>query len=304
MKWQDVAKILLGILIGGAVLTYSGLFGTLFLLTGVNAEHSGDSYCTDECAAYINVTTTYWRICFAHYDGTKYADDGVLFKKRSRSRTLHVNLDNVTSIISTNPEVQVEWMVPARGAGNWRPIKDGDCWDRRKINKIKLVGNKKEWQTVKWSFDVGTVNIDPYWISGVTIGDKIVQELCEPVLDTWTDKKYIYEYGLECYNLTINTPDGIYVNSSGIRYNKKAICYQHQKLIKVEETEHIEEQVDCIKTGEFLVDDDLFYMEGYFCKLVDEEICCLSNIDGGKYGDWERNDGGVDKQCTKVEDIK
>lgn len=163
MKWQTIALWLMGIIAVGGIVTYVDLFSGLFELTGITYTHSGDVVCASHCESYINITTTYWRICFASYNNTKYEDE-ILFKKRSRSRTLHVNLDKVSNIISTNPEVQVDWLVPTYGK-KWRPIKDGDCWDRLKTNKIKIIGHKEPEQTVKWGFNVnGYVDIDPKWI--------------------------------------------------------------------------------------------------------------------------------------------
>ncbi len=157
MKWQDVKKYLIGSSVGIVV-----LFSALFLLTGFDYTYSGDIVCGETCESYINVTTTYWRICFDSYNGTKYEEE-TLFKKQTRSRTLHVNLDKIDNIIKTEPEVPVDWLVPTYG-NKWRPIKGGDCWERRKVNKIKLVGHKEPSQTVKWSFDLGDkVNIDPIW---------------------------------------------------------------------------------------------------------------------------------------------
>lgn len=162
MKWQQVAIILLVILATTGVVTYTDLFGSLFNLTGVEYTHSGDINCDSTCESYINVTTSYWRVCFAHYDDTKYEDE-VLFKKVSRSRTLHVNLDKVDNIISTAPNVPVDWLVPTYG-NNWRDIKSGDCWERGKTNEIKLVGYKDVREDVKWSFQTGEyIDIDPYW---------------------------------------------------------------------------------------------------------------------------------------------
>jgi hypothetical protein len=152
VKWQEIAKLLtsgIGII---------ALISSLILLTGMEYEHSGDIYCGETCESYINITTSYWRVCFEDSD-----KEEVLYKKRSRSRTLWVNLNNVDNIISTNPDVEVDWLVPTYGK-KWRPIKSGDCWDRKKVNKIKLVGHKEQSQTVKWSFDVGEkINIDPVW---------------------------------------------------------------------------------------------------------------------------------------------
>lgn len=172
MKWQLVAGILATILIGGGVITYTSLFGALFQLTGINSIHSGDIYCKEDCISYINITTSYWNIGFEHTKPNQaiYIDIGdgrltkttmekypntVLYKKWRYGRKLWVNLNNVKSVISTNPEVPVEWLVPTRGKDNWRSIKDGDSWNRGKINKIKLVGYKIEWQTVEWGFNLG-----------------------------------------------------------------------------------------------------------------------------------------------------
>ncbi|MFH1589269.1 MAG: hypothetical protein ABIB43_01745, partial [archaeon] len=121
-KWQDSKKLLIGTSMG-----IIALFSALFMLTGVDYEFTGDIQCGETCESYINVTTSYWRICFDNYDGTKYENE-TLFKKQTRSRTLHVNLDKVDNVIKTEPAVQVDWLVPALGAGNWRPIKGGDCW--------------------------------------------------------------------------------------------------------------------------------------------------------------------------------
>ena len=159
VDWQSVAKGLAGVGTVGVI----GLFSWLFLLSGMSYTHSGDIECAETCESYINVTTTYWNICFAGYDGTKYSEE-ILFKKQASSRTLHVNLDKVDNIITTDPIVPVDWLVPAVGAGNWRPIQDGDCWERGKVNRIKLVGHKEPEQTVKWSFDIeDNIHIDPLW---------------------------------------------------------------------------------------------------------------------------------------------
>ncbi len=175
MKWQLVALLLAAILATTGTLTYTDLFGALFQLNGVEEVHTGNISCGRMCESYINVTTSYWRICFANYTDTKYGAE-TLFKKVSRSRTLHVNLGKVDNIIITEPPIKVDWLVPTYGS-KWRPIKDGDCWDRGKINKIKLVGHKEQSQTVKWSFLVGEyVNVDPIWdsVPYEIIGDSVL----------------------------------------------------------------------------------------------------------------------------------
>ncbi len=211
MKWQDVNKKLVGSSIG--IIT---LFTALFMLTGVSYTHSGDIVCDEECEAYINVTTSYWRICFDNYNDTKYSDE-TLFKKRTRSRTLHVNLDHVDNIISTEPRIEVDWLVPARGKGNWRPIKGGDCWERKKNNRIKLVAKKNASQTVKWSFILGDkVDIDPIFYGWkdnkisyenkdltVKMKDALDKDLGEMTVGPHTSVDEIRPYGFGTWQVTM-----------------------------------------------------------------------------------------------------
>jgi len=162
LSWQKVALILSSILLVGGIITYSSLFGSLFQLKGINYTASGDVYCDTTCESYINVTTSYWSVCFGYFNNTKYQNE-TLFKKVALSRTLWVNLNNVKNVISTNPEVPVDWLVPA--INGWRIIKDGDCWNRKKVNKIKIVGHKEKSETIKWGLSMGEyISLDPLWI--------------------------------------------------------------------------------------------------------------------------------------------
>lgn len=180
MKWQEVALLLLTAAGAAGLVSYVSLFGALFQLTGMDYTYTGDINCTFTCESYINVTTSYWRICFEHstpdqraYLPGKYRlekttigehPETILFKKSTYGRTLWVNLNNVDNIVSTEPRIEVDWLVPTYGK-RWRPLKDGDCWDRGKVNKIKLVGHKDPTKTVKWTFmlDEDELNIDPLW---------------------------------------------------------------------------------------------------------------------------------------------
>lgn len=230
VKWQTVAKLLAS---GGSI-GVIGLFTYLFLLTGVDYTFTGDFVCDRlECPAYINITTSYWRICFAHYEGTRYEDKGILFKKQSRSRTLHVDLDKVDNIISTEPPIPVDWLVPARGKGNWRELKDGDCWDRGKINKIKLVGHPTEGAIIKWTFEVGNkVSIDPIWVSWNVVYENLSKQ--EPV-----------------YQETIIVVDSVYsdVNKTW----SKAYNYSTQSIIGYK-TVYFSGERDGVKVGNEIYD--------------------------------------------------
>ena len=262
MKWQDAAAILVVLIgIGGAI-GYSDLFGVLFELTGVEYTYTGDQVCGDTCESYINVTTSYWRVCFNHYNGTKYEDE-TLFKKVSRSRTLHVNLDNVDNVVSTDPRIEVDWMVPTYGK-NWRPLKDGDCWERKKVNRIKLVGHKEEWQDVKWTFAMEdpfnsdyNIDIDPKWgsmdLELLLFEDAIYSEEELDAADSWgepleqdyVNSTYVYYGNATNYDLYVdytpicaanNGPDGYRDCSLGVR-----VIYKDSKNIVYDQNFYIYE---------------------------------------------------------------
>jgi len=187
MDWKKISKILAGVGTIGVV----GLLSYLFLLTGVDYTHSGDTDCKYikgiyQCEAFINVTTNYWNFGFEYLDIDSYIYlpidlvdfkgklikykvselnfTPVLYKKSINGRKLWVNLNQINDIIETNPNIKVEWFVPAVGKDNWRPVKEGDTWDRLKNNRIKLIGYPdNQFETIKWSFIIGEINIDPVW---------------------------------------------------------------------------------------------------------------------------------------------
>jgi len=125
--------------IGGSVSFMSVLF-YLTLLTGMTVETSGDQVCSNECVSYINITSTYWRVCF----------------------------DSDIELIQTDPGVQVDVYVPTRGKGNWRLFNPStDCIERKTIyrqlpNRFKIIGHKEATATVKWWSDSLKVP-DPVW---------------------------------------------------------------------------------------------------------------------------------------------
>lgn len=216
MKWQDVSKILVGV--GGVI----GLFSYLFLLTGMDYTHSGDSECfyhedIYQCDACINLTTRYWNFEFEHlspdtyiylpadledFEGklTRYrAGDldfiPVLYKKSTYGRKLWINLDMIDNIIDTQPSIKVDWMVPTRGKDNWRHVKEGDTWSRLKNNRIKLIGYPENTnEDIKWSFIVGEVDIDPVWIAidkECELKDAII-EISDKKIDKYNTKEIVF----------------------------------------------------------------------------------------------------------------
>lgn len=148
VSWQDVRDLGLNLFkkqsrsrtlwIGGSLGIFS-LFAWIILLTGVTVDYSGNQFCYENCTAYVNVTSTYWRICFS---------------------------DNF-SLVQTIPEIPIEVYVPTYGK-QWRlfdPTKD--CIERKNKynvlpNRFKLVGIKQHNQTIKWNID--RFDVDPKWI--------------------------------------------------------------------------------------------------------------------------------------------
>lgn len=155
MKWQDVRDLLMNNkAVSGYLVTLIILFGGIFSLTGVDYDYKIVEESPSLSVAYLNVTTSYWRVCFDHFG----EDKDIIHKKTSRGRTLWVNLDNVNNLVSSNEPVEVQWFFPTYG-GRWRNVKDGDCWDRRKVNKNKLVVKKRPSQEVIWNFELKDIDI-------------------------------------------------------------------------------------------------------------------------------------------------
>lgn len=261
MKWQEASKLLIG------QVTIIGLFVVLFMLSGVNYTHSGDKVCDGlECEAYVNVTTSYWNFEFEHlspnqmiylpedledftgplrrYNVSDLNFTPVLYKKSRRGRKLWVNLDGVDRIMNIDHPIPVDWLVPARGKGNWRPIKEGDTWNRLKINENKLIGHPTDGKIIKWSFELGEISIDPRWISYKNVykneSNKIPiysEEIIEvepeynPENQTWSQgynytERTIVGYKTEYYDgLRIGTKaGGKYFPNSNVVKNRIYVC--------------------------------------------------------------------------------
>ena len=171
VKWQDLVKY------GG-----SGLIGIFFVLggllnlAGVDYFDDGNKHCYD-CYSEIKVKSTYWEIKVEHA-----GDKDIVFKKRTRSRTLWVNLDKITELVTTNPQVKVDILVPTikkyaimkhEDYGYLRHLKEDDILIKRNTkskpspSRIILHGINITTK-VKWSFELDhwlmeDINIDPIW---------------------------------------------------------------------------------------------------------------------------------------------
>ena len=233
---------------------------------------SGDIYCTDTCTSYFDVRNPTYRSIY-------------IYNKES------IKLD-------FSPQIK-DYDLYIKYYGKWRKIdftmatrlpnvpKDRKyvfVFPRYSTKHFKLVGKKEDWKDVKWTFGMPGSELDPLWESGVQVGDKIVKELCVPLYRNWTEKVYHYK------------------TCKGTSYPNGTIVEDYKCLDDVEEIPRYD-QVDCRKTGKVNVSGNIIQEEDRWCKLEEDEICCMSNIDGGRYGAWYRTDGSVDNPCRKVEDI-
>ncbi len=199
-----------------------------------------------------------------------------------------------------------------RYKSGYRPINFIDPYYKNRLYVFKISAyltscymfevEKDWWADVKWTFG----ELDPRIISGVKVGDKIVKELCEPLYKTWTDEIKYYKICVDCYNITIKSNESdkeaiLYPN--GTYYKAEEKCDDYSCIDYIDKIDHINEQVDCLKIGKVNVSGKLIQEKDRWCRLIEEEICCMSNIDGGRYGAWYRTDESVDNPCKKVEDI-
>ncbi len=142
---------------------------------------------------------------------------------------------------------------------------------------------KEWWADVKWTFG----ELDPKLIGGDKIGDKIVKEICIPVIKTWTDEIPHYK---NCTQETIYNPTN---DTTSEAYNYTCLDY-------IEKINHTNEEVDCIKIGKVNVSGEIYSKEGFWCKLQDTRVCCYPTEVGGEYAITWRTDGSVDRQCVDL----
>ena len=295
MKWQDVNKKLVA-LFGAGGIGVIGLFSYLFLLAGTEYTYSGDSVCDGlECPAYINVTESYWTVCFEHtspgqnvyfsneeffgntnlnkitYSEIPVEIQPAIYKKSTRGRTLWVNIYKIDQVMKTDPELPVEWYVATTKKyanhsdkfGYWREIKDGDCWDRTGINKNKFIVRAEEGAKIKWNFNVGEIEIDPVWTSYNYIYDQISYQEANYSKQKINVTEPIYE--TKCVELTYNTNGTKYDNCTttikGYKTSEKEID-KLEGYVTIYKDIGLRKGVNIggeIKIGDFNIVDDTLY---------------------------------------------
>ena len=206
MQWRDIAKYGSGGLVSSIVLIV-----LLLNLSGMSYTIPEDIFCED-CYSPIDTNSTYWEIKVEHA-----GMEEVIFKKTARNRTLWVNLDKITELVQTEPNIKTEILVPtiSRYAtqkheeyGFLRPLKDGDTLIARGQDRFIVQGVKPFDLTVKWSFKledytIEDINIDPIWF-GINVS---YIETCQTELvDNWTQKIIYYNVSCNPLNLTCTKP--------------------------------------------------------------------------------------------------
>ncbi len=185
LKWQAILGY-----VGTGTVSIAVLLFFILNTVGVSYSDDGNKTCVD-CFSEIKVKSTYWEIKVENA-----GDKPVVFKKRTRSRTLWVNLDKIDELVTTDPKVKVEILVPTISKyaimkhpdyGYLRPLVSGNTLIKRNtkaipsLSRIILHGQDIK-GTVKWNFDLEhflmeDINIDPIWF-GVSI---------TPLKDCWTE---------------------------------------------------------------------------------------------------------------------
>lgn len=174
LKWQDLAKYA-----GGGVVSLGIVLMFVLNMSGMSYSDSGDVACTD-CYSEIQVNSSIWEICVEHAGESK----DVIFAKSMSSRRRWINLDKITEVVITEPNLKVDIMVPTTKQyaevdheeyGYLRNVKDGDCIIKRRTqandraSRIILHGQKFAFDTIKWSFIakdplMENIDIDPLWL--------------------------------------------------------------------------------------------------------------------------------------------
>lgn len=309
IRWQDVRDLGLGLFkkrsrsrtlwVGGGTSIFA-FFAYILLLTGVSETNSGDSYCIfneetglDECEAYVNITTSYWRFCF----------------------------DKEFRFIDTNPKIETTLYVPTWGK-KWRVFNPAkDCINRRKVNKFKIVGYKEVEQTVKWSFVFnkfnGRIDIDPIW-HGINI-----TKLCD--WRTEQDAKTKYNTVVNLNNYTCPTNNYNVSNRVGFCYEETEVwnstnntwyypvvfSHYYDKIIppktiqwttknKTSYTDYINTTICDLQGYQINKYQVNFSLCNMYCARVDKIVSCDSTIDGNGDGVLDSGESGFSFDITNV----
>lgn len=119
------------------------------------------------------------------------------------------------------------------------------------------------------------------------------KELC-------TEREIEKEIKIPVYiNKTVNVPCDILkescltdINGTGYKKEKKE-DFSHYEIKKTDET-------ICEKNGYVKISGKITAYEDSWCRVIDGEVWCIHDKEGGKYGIWGRNDGSVTKWQVNI----
>ena len=133
------------------------------------------------------------------------------------------------------------------------------------------------------------------------VGNKTVEELCEIKYKNWTEEIDYYKIKTLYLNTTVESPTGMYFNSSnGKYYDIVKVYYNTTVRDYIEYIPHINKQVDCKKTGELDISGKILAPYRWGCVLIGSSTCCSPVEDGGRFADFSRTDNSVDKCCKDL----
>ena len=310
LKWKQVAS--------GTIVSLFFVLAGILNLSGVSHSDDGDKVCTD-CYSEIKVKSTYWEIRVT-YAGE---DKDSIFKKRTRSRTLWVNLDKIEELVTTNPKIKVDILVPTiskysimkhKEYGYLRPLKEGDTLIKRNTksrpspSRIILHGTKEATQTVKWNFNLEhwlmeDINIDPVWLA---TSNKFTEEIeIKPNIFKINRCKNLSrtEY-ITCFNNRTDYINYIFINNKTginesrtdlINYSKPYNCKPYKVYYKAN-CKTIGIETDKIK---------ITCPPNTRCDVIGTEWCMVDLADGDKHYDAKQYPAkGWSRVCTDVDDLK
>lgn len=285
----------------GSGVSIFAVFAYIALLAGMTITTSGDIFCNDTCEIYVNVSSTYWRVCFS--------DD--------KFEPLYFNKEPINYKV----------YVPSRGKDNWRELKAGDCIERvTKSNtlpaRFKVIVEKNRFETIKYGVKVGLTDIDPilYAENFVSVNDKTYEKVCNPVYGDVKKKRIVTLNYTETIPIVANETR-TYL-STDLKDCKEIINFNHTDYcnktyiqeVFLENKEFIvfynsteeyteKEQIDCKYTGEVKEIGEVnksISVENYFCGVDGEGVICDEARDSlGGFGDSNR-DGICQKGETCV----
>ncbi len=294
VKWQTGAV--------GSVVSLFFLLGLLLNLSGVSWSDDGDKVCTD-CFSEIRINSTYWevRVTFER------PDEDLVFKKRTRSRTLWINLHKIDELVTTDPQVKVDILVPTNRIafteinheeyGRLRFLKEGDTLIRRSSSKrpgpsrIILHGQDIN-QVVKWNFDLEhfllqDINIDPIWSPDSY--KEIIN--CDIRIEYDTCSKTV----AELINYT-------YINNLTAKNEQRTRELNHSEYYNCNPKKVSE---NCKTIGINTTDLIAYCPERYRCDIIGNQFCYVSLDDGDKNFNFKQANGrGWEGGCIRITELK